>query len=89
MQLTTPVLMLRFVGNGLRPSDYTRTDAWIARIADWSRRGLKQAWLFIHQPEMEMVPEFTAYWAKGLNKACGLSLNIPKPIEIPIQGTLF
>ena len=93
MQLTTPVLMLRFVGNGLHKTDYERSDAWIQRIADWWQCGLQAAYIFIHQPELEQVPPFTAYWARGLNKALGLQLV--EPLEIPpnvkggIQGTLF
>ncbi len=92
MQLTTPVLMLRFVGNGLHPTDYQRSDDWIARIADWWRRGLQAAYIFIHQPDMMQVPAFTGYWARGLNAAIGLHLNDPQPILPPtmgVQGTLF
>ena len=89
MTLTTPVLMLRFVGNGLRPSDYARADAWIARIQAWAGAGLQKAFIFIHQPEMDQVPGFTGYWAQGLNRALGLSLHVPEPLPTTIQGTLF
>ncbi len=91
MQLTTPVLMLRFVGNGLHPSDYVRSDAWIARIADWWQRGLQAAYIFIHQPEMEKVPPFVGYWARGLNAAIGTKLCDPQPASLykGVQGTLF
>ncbi len=91
MQLTTPVLMLRFVGNGLHPTDYQRSDDWIARIADWWQRGLQAAYIFIHQPEMHQVPPFVGYWARGLNQALGLRLHEPKPLQATtgIQGTLF
>ena len=92
MQLTTPVLMLRFVGNGLHPTDYQRSDDWIARIADWWQRGLQAAYIFIHQPVMTQVPAFTGYWARGLNAAIGSKLIDPQPIPPPtlgVQGTLF
>ena len=89
MQLTTPVLMLRFVGNGLHPTDYSRTDAWITRIGEWCEKGLREAYIFIHQPEVEQVPEFTAYWIKALNKSLMLDIALPKPIDTAIQGTLF
>ncbi|HEX2898518.1 MAG TPA: DUF72 domain-containing protein [Bacteroidia bacterium] len=89
MALTTPVLMLRFVGNGLHPTDYDRSDAWIARITDWIKKGLQAAYIFIHQPDMELVPDFTAYWAKALNQNLGLRIPVPKPISMPIQGSLF
>jgi uncharacterized protein YecE (DUF72 family) len=93
MQLTTPVLLLRFVGNGLHASDYVSTDAWIRRLADWWQRGLRAAYIFIHQPELAQVPPFTAYWARGLNAALGTRLRAPQPIPPPaqagIQGSLF
>ena len=89
MQLTNPTLVLRFVGNGGHPSDYTRTDEWIARLKEWSEKGLREAFLFIHQPEMEMVPEFTAYWAKGLNEALGVDAPVPTPVLHGGQQTLF
>lgn len=89
MALTTPVLMLRFVGNGLHPSDYERTAAWVERIADWAGRGLQESYIFIHQPEINDVPGFTAHWARELNKALGLELHVPQPIIRDVQGTLF
>lgn len=89
MQLTNPVLMLRFVGNGLHPTDYARSDAWIERIRQWSQLGLQEAYIFIHQPEMTQVPAFTTYWIEGLNHSLGLNLQSPKPVLGPVQGTLF
>jgi uncharacterized protein YecE (DUF72 family) len=89
MQLTTPVLVLRFIGNQLHPSDFQRADAWIARITDWCRQGLRAAYIFIHQPEMELVPAFTAYWARGLNQSLGLKITVPEPIRMDVQGSLF
>jgi hypothetical protein len=89
MQLTTPVLVLRFIGNQWHPTDYTRVDAWIARIADWFREGLHAAYIFVHQHDMDLVPDFTAYWANGLNKAVGTHVIVPERIPSPVQGTLF
>ncbi|MEM7039412.1 MAG: DUF72 domain-containing protein, partial [Bacteroidota bacterium] len=88
MELTTPVLVLRFVGNGGHPTDYSRTDDWIARIHSWIQQGLHEAYLFIHQPEMALVPEFTAYWANGLRKATGLDVLVPTPVA-GTQQSLF
>jgi hypothetical protein len=90
MQLTSPSLMLRFVGNGLHPTDYQRTEDWLDRIAEWQEKGLRSAWIFIHQPEMLDVPDFTAYWAKGLNERCGLKLRMPSLVPGQgLQGSLF
>jgi uncharacterized protein YecE (DUF72 family) len=91
MELTAPVLLLRFVGNGLHPTDYSRSAAWFERIADWWQRGLRAAYVFIHQPAIELVPPFAAYWARGLNQALGIHLHEPAPIPPPSgpQGSLF
>jgi hypothetical protein len=32
MHLTIPKAFIRYVGNSLHPTDYTRTDAWIERM---------------------------------------------------------
>ncbi|MFM2375353.1 MAG: hypothetical protein RLZZ165_450 [Bacteroidota bacterium] len=89
MQLTTPVVMLRFVGNGLHPTDYTRSDEWIARITDWSKRGLRAAFIFLHQPDMGLVPDLVGYWAKALNRNLNLQITVPRLIAQGIQGSLF
>lgn len=83
MELTSPVLVLRFVGNGLHPSDYTRTDAWVQRIQQWCAAGLREAYLFIHQPSMDIVPEFSTYWASALTQATGVPVLEP---QIPLPG---
>ena len=49
MTLTTRQAFVRFVGNGLDPTDPTRLDAWAARIAAWARAGLERAFVFLHQ----------------------------------------
>ncbi len=59
--LTVPELMLRFVGNGLHPSDFTRVDAWLDRLVDWHARGLERAYFFVHQPDDLVAPELLRY----------------------------
>lgn len=34
-EITTPETFIRFVGNGLHPTDYARVDAWAVRISQW------------------------------------------------------
>ena len=87
--LTTPVLTLRFVGNGLHPTDYSRTDAWIRQIAQWLEQGLERAFLFIHEPDNTDSPELARYWIKELNKQCGLKLTVPTLRVEGIQRSLF
>jgi len=49
MELTTNETVIRFVGNNLDASDYTRLDAWVERLKIWKSQGLKTAWFFMHQ----------------------------------------
>lgn len=89
MRLTNPILILRFVGNGLHPTDYSRADAWAQRLKSWIDQGLQAAYLFIHQPEMEMVPAYTQYWADAIHKIAGIKVRRPELVEEARQGTLF
>ncbi len=75
--LTAPELMLRFVGNGLHPSDFTRVDAWLARLVDWRSRGLRRVYFFVHQPDDHVAPELL----QGLREraaARGIPVHTPR-----------
>lgn len=77
MRLTTPHAFIRFVGNSLHPSDYTRIDAWVERLRQWQQAGLQTCWFFVHQHEELFAPELCKYFIEELNKACALSLKPP------------
>ena len=89
MTLTDNSLMLRFVGNELHPTDYTRTDEWCRRITNWIKKGLKNIYIFIHCGENKFAPELTRYWIKKLNALNNLHIQEPKIIPQVIQGSLF
>lgn len=61
MRLTAPFTMVRFVGNDLHPSDYTRIDAWISRIAQWFEQGLQQVFFFTHEPDNLKAPQLAEH----------------------------
>jgi uncharacterized protein YecE (DUF72 family) len=48
MKLTAPVAFIRFVGNNLDPSDFTRIASWADRIKTWIDKGLREIYFFIH-----------------------------------------
>ena len=77
MRLTTPVAFIRFVGNNLHPSDYTRVDAWIQRIKSWMEGGLQELYFFMHQTEEIHSPTLCKYVIEQLNEKCGTDLHIP------------
>ena len=57
--LTTPVALIRFVGNELHPTDFSRLQSWARRIEEWSQQGLGPFYFFIHQPEEKGYIELT------------------------------
>lgn len=89
MRLPNPVLVLRFVGNGGHPSDAQRANDWVQRLKQWLDQGLRSAWLFIHQPEMHMVPDHTVFWAQRIREVCGIDVKYPQPVEEARQQSLF
>jgi len=42
MHLTLPKAFIRFVGNSLHPTDYTRIDRWVQRMKHWLDNGLQE-----------------------------------------------
>jgi uncharacterized protein YecE (DUF72 family) len=83
MYLTIPKVFIRFVGNSLHPTDYTRIDEWAARIKYWKEKGLKELYFFMHMHDEAKSPELTVYLVDKFNSVCGLSLNKPLLNEEP------
>lgn len=78
MHLSTPECFIRFVGNGLHPTDYTRIDEWVQRIKQWMEQGLETCYFFMHQHEELHSPELIKYFIQELNKHTGTSIPLPK-----------
>ncbi len=87
--LTTPNLTLRFVGNELHPTDYSRIDEWCDRIITWLEMGLRNAYIFVHCGENKFAPELTKYWIERLNALADLDIQAPKITPPVVQGSLF
>jgi len=85
MELTVPKTFIRFVGNSLHPTDYTRIDAWINRMKYWLDNGLQELYFFMHMHDEAFSPELTVYLVDKLNASCGLDLQKPKFVA----GSLF
>ncbi len=87
--LTNAVLTLRFVGNELHPTDYSRAEEWTSKIAEWVDKGLKKAFIFIHCGDNTFAPELAKYWSKQLQLKT--AIKIQEPIFLPkiVQGSLF
>jgi uncharacterized protein YecE (DUF72 family) len=86
MHLTVPKAFIRYVGNSLHPTDFTRTDAWIERMKLWLDKGMEELYFFMHMHDEAYSPELTVYLVDKMNAACGLNLQKPKFVN---QQTLF
>lgn len=81
MRLTTPEAFIRFVGNGLHPTDYTRIDDWVRRIKSWMEKGIHKVYFFMHQHEEIHSPELSRYLIQQLNLHCGTAIPEPKFVD--------
>jgi uncharacterized protein YecE (DUF72 family) len=80
MRLTIPEAFIRFAGNDLHPTDYSRVDDWIQRIRVWKRCGLKRVYFFMHQNEEVHSPVLAQYAVRQFNKHCDAGL--PEPMFV-------
>lgn len=87
MHLPISKAFIRYVGNSLHATDYTRSDAWVERIKFWIDNGLQELYFFMHMHDEAYSPELTVYLVDKLNAACGLSLH--KPVFIQKEKDLF
>lgn len=87
MYLTVPKTFIRYVGNSLHKTDYTRIDDWAKHIKYWLDNGLQELYFFMHMHDEATSPELTVYLVDKFNKECGL--NLPKPVFVNKQESLF
>lgn len=81
MYVTIPKVFIRYVGNSLHKTDYTRIDDWVKRIKYYLDNGMKEIYFFMHMHDEATSPELTIYLVDALNKVCGLDLIKPKFVE--------
>lgn len=94
MHLTIPKAFIRYVGNSLHKTDFTRTDAWVQRMKYWLDHGLQELYFFMHMHDEATSPELTVYLVDKMNAECGLNLLKPKFLDKsmvpkPLQKKLF
>jgi uncharacterized protein YecE (DUF72 family) len=91
LRLSTGRALIRFVGNALHPSDYTRIQDWAGRLAGWFDGGLREVYFFSHEPDNLLAPDLAAFAADAFARAIpGALLRGPAPLKPPAeQGKLF
>jgi uncharacterized protein YecE (DUF72 family) len=87
MHITIPKVFIRYVGNSLHPTDYTRIDAWIDRMKYWIDNGMDEIYFFMHMNDEAFSPELTVYLVDRMNALC--KLNLKKPTFISAAPSLF
>jgi len=83
--VTAPRTMIRFIGNGLIPSDYERLEDWAAKLLEWN---LPETYFFPHQPDNVLGPDAAAWFTDHL-KQHGISTRGPERWSGPEQMSLF
>jgi len=89
MRLTAPFTMVRFSGDALVPSDFSRLDAWAERLARWIAAGVPEIWFFLHQKTEHQTVDLALHLAGRLEETAGLAVEAPRLLPPLEQGTLF
>ncbi len=75
--LTTRCALIRFTGNNLHATDYTRIDAWVKRLHLWLEKGVSSIYFLLHEPEKALCADLAVYMIRQLNKVAKLQLSPP------------
>jgi uncharacterized protein YecE (DUF72 family) len=86
MGLTSGNVLVRFVGNNLHPSDYTRISGWAERLSDWFSKGLQAAYVFTHEPDNLLAPELAMYLKGEFGERSPVSTRGPQPVAAVMKG---
>lgn len=86
MGLSSTTTMIRFVGNGLHPTDYTRMDAWVERLKEWSAKGLQTIYFFPHEPDNILAPDLSVYLHRQVAARSDFQVRGPELIDGPEPG---
>lgn len=88
--ITAPFVIVRFVGNGLHPTDMPRTDAWLDRLLEWRNLGLPSAYFFAHQPDDAFAPETLDHFvSRARERGIAMPPVLPPAPAEPRQLDLF
>jgi uncharacterized protein YecE (DUF72 family) len=82
MHLTLPKTFIRYVGNSLHATDFTRIDEWVGRMKYWLDNGLEELYFFMHMHDEATSPELTVYLVDKMNQELGLNLMKPQFINV-------
>lgn len=75
--ISAPFTLVRFIGNELHPSDFSRAEEWCERLKGWSEAGLPQVYFFAHEPDDITCPELTDYLVELFNRRLNAGWSAP------------
>ncbi len=78
--LTTKVVVIRFVGNGLHATDYSRFETWLTRLRLWQQHGLEELYFWVHEPEDGIAAAFGRHTINRLEEV------LEVPVVLPTSG---
>lgn len=87
MHVSKKETFIRFVGNGLHPTDYTRIQDWTNRISLWLKEGIENVYFFMHQHNELNAALLNRYVIEQFNTLPNIHLESPQIIRP--QATLF
>lgn len=89
MRLTSPTIMVRFVGNEMHNTDFVRVNDWVKRLASFKRQGLQEVYFFAHQPEDILCPELGHFIGTQVKSTLDSRIIYPNLREKTEQRSLF
>lgn len=78
--ITTDKVFIRFLGNNLHHTDYTRIDTWVQRLKLWIDAGINEVYFFMHQPDKHTCADLAIYMAQQFKKHTGITIKVPEII---------
>jgi len=89
MRICSDYLMIRFVGNGLHPTDFERVDEWAQRLKYYISQGVNNIYFFPHEPNNILAPQLADYLYTKITSEIEITTRGPKKIDSPKQLNLF
>src|SRR5690606_24638944 len=74
MHVSSPQMMVRWVGNDLHPTDFTRLNDWFQTIRAWKAEGVSDLYFFTHEPDNIYVPEIASYFISNVKNVVSNTL---------------
>jgi uncharacterized protein YecE (DUF72 family) len=91
-RLTTTTAIVRFIGNDVEQSDFSRLDDWVEKLKLWFDLGLNEVYFFTHSPDNLYAPKLSKNFEDKIAATFPAILRGPKflePEQKLIQASLF